>query len=792
MKSVYLLAIVFIWATHQGYAQKKRSDANIIGHVVNEQGEHLPFAHISIKGTTIGTTTDETGHYQLINMPPGKRLITAKYLGYRPKSKEVYIEEDKTLELKFVLQADLLGMEQIVVTADRNDTKRTESPVIVNTLTPKLFQTTQSVNLSEGLRFIPGLRMEKNCQNCGFTQVRMNGLEGPYSQILIDSRPIFSGLAGVYGLEMFPSNMIERVEVIRGGGSALYGSNAIAGTINLILKKPERCAYAAGFNTNLTGTGLSKSGGIAENYNAHFNTSVVSSDDKSSMILYGFYQDQEPFDANGDGFSELPSLNNRTLGTQVFHRFDTRSKITADFFYIHEDRRGGNDFDRIKHEADIAEAAEHNITTGALTYDQFFRESDKLSLYISAQHINRDSYYGANQSLSDYGKTQDLSYVTGGQYHANFSMSEITVGIENQGANLKDQKMGYPDIDRATINFSDSTISVPHSDNITVADQTKNTTGIFAQYAFKFNKLNLSAGIRYDHYRIDDGKNTGMDQSGDVISPRLTVKYDIETFLQARLSYSKGYRAPQIFDEDLHIETSGARQVIHQNDPGLKQETSHSYMASLDFNKKIGTSFVGFLVEGFFTLLDDRFTNEFGAPDENGRVVYTRINADGNTKVRGLNIEIKYMPSKRIDFQGGFTLQNSAYDEPQAFGERNFFRTPDDYGYLTLNWEATKKIGMSATGNYTGKMLVPYFGPQLSDPGKGVLRTSDPFFNTGMKLRYTIRVNGARLRLFGGVKNIFNAYQDDFDSGVNRDPGYIYGPMNPRTVYFGIKLGNML
>ena len=126
-------------------------------------------------------------------------------------------------------------LNEIVVSASRSEQKRIEAPIIVSTISPKLLSTVQAVTLSEGLNFSPGLRLENNCQNCGFTQVRMNGMEGPYTQLLINSRPIISGLAGVYGLELLPTNMIERIEVVRGGGSALFGSNAIAGTINLIL-----------------------------------------------------------------------------------------------------------------------------------------------------------------------------------------------------------------------------------------------------------------------------------------------------------------------------------------------------------------------------------------------------------------------------------------------------------------------------------------------------------------------------------------------------------------------------
>ncbi|MBT6764562.1 MAG: TonB-dependent receptor, partial [Prolixibacteraceae bacterium] len=228
------LTILLLLFTHINYAQKNKTDANIVGHVICHHCEkHIPFATVSIKGTTIGTTTDETGHYQLINLPMGTHILRVQSVGYKPKEEKITIKAGETKEIKFELDLDILGLEEVVITGDRNETNRIESSTIVNAITPKLFVTTQSVTLSEGLNFCPGLRMENNCQNCGFSQVRMNGMEGAYSQILINSRPIFSGLAGVYGLELIPSSMIERIEVIRGGGSALYGSNAIAGTINL-------------------------------------------------------------------------------------------------------------------------------------------------------------------------------------------------------------------------------------------------------------------------------------------------------------------------------------------------------------------------------------------------------------------------------------------------------------------------------------------------------------------------------------------------------------------------------
>ncbi len=790
LSTVLLLHCILLLYAGPIDPDKKKTDANIIGHVV-ANGEHIPFANVFIKGTTIGTTTDETGHYQLINLPEGTLTVRVQVMGYKPEEKTVEIRQGQTKEIKFELHKDVLGIEEVVVTGDRNEKNRKEASVIVNTITPKLFETTNAVTLSEGLNFSPGLRMESNCQNCGFSQVRMNGMEGPYSQILINGRPVFSGLAGVYGLELIPSNMLERIEVVRGGGSALYGSNAIAGTINLILKDPIRNMYEFGMNGGLTGIGIDGSGDPAQDYSVNANTSVVSGDSKTGMALYGFYRDREPFDANGDRFSELTKLKSTTFGSRIFHRFSNRSKLSADFFNIKEERRGGDKFDYPEHEAGIAESIRHDMTTGALNYDQFFRENDLWSVYASAQRIIRNSYYGAEQSLQDYGKTKGLTAVMGTQYNAKLGISNLTVGFEDRYETLNDKKLGYPDYENATI-VNDSIVEIPHTEDTVVADQKSNTFGVFAQYGIKYDKLYVSLGGRFDHYKITDESSSGGDKSGNVFSPRVTLKYDIQSYLQARLSYSQGYRAPQIFDEDLHIETSGSRQVIHENDPDLKQETSHSFMGSLDFNKQFGNFSFGFLAEGFYTQLNDAFVNEYGDPDEDGVVVYTRVNADGGATVKGINFEANFVTGENISFKSGFTVQSSRYDEAQEFNEKKFFRTPEQYGYFAADWDLAKDFCLSATGNYTGKMLVTYFGNTLDDPKAGELRESDPFFDFGLKLRYTIKLNGASVQFSGGMKNIFNSYQDDFDEGIDRDPGYVYGPILPRTIYLGIKIGNML
>ncbi|MBS4012305.1 MAG: TonB-dependent receptor [Bacteroidetes bacterium] len=788
-RKIIVFSLIIFSLTQLSFSQGK-TDAHLFGHVVNG-GKHIPFASITLIGTTIGTSTDETGHYRIINVPEGTYIIRASAIGYKPVEKEVTIVAGVTLEIDFNLVDDAIGLDEVVVTGDRNEIRRRESSVIVNVVAPKTLNLTHSLVIGEGLNFTSGLRMENNCQNCGFTQLRMNGLEGPYSQILINSRPIFSGLAGVYGLELIPSNMVERIEVIRGGGSALYGSNAIGGTVNLILKDPVSNSYEIGFNGGLTGVGLADAARYVPDNSMNFSATAVSSDIKTGLAVFGFFRNRQPFDANNDGFSELSSIDNTSVGARAFHRFSSKSKLTADFFNIRESRRGGDMFDYPLHQANIAEAVDHNITTAALTFNRFFRSTDMLSLFASAQHVNRDSYYGAGQSLSDYGHTTDLTYTAGAQYKMQFNDAGLVFGIENQGGQLNDKKLGFPDYDNAII-IDGEIVEVPHTDNVIIANQIISITGAFAQMDYTYKKFKTTAGLRFDNYHISDVDNPGNDISGNVLSPRITLMYDASSHMQSRVSYAKGYRAPQVFDEDLHILTSGSRKIIHRNAPGLKQESSHSFMASLDFNYSFGHTIAGLLIEGFYTKLENPFANEYGEMDEFGVVEYTRINAEDGAVVKGINSELTVIPSEKISFKLGFTIQNSMFEEEQEFDEKRFLRTPNDYGYATAEWKPSKRLSISTSGTYTGKMLVPYFGPEIDNPEDGELRVSRVFLDMGFRVGYDVKVNGAIMQLFGGMKNIFNSYQNDFDSGIDRDPGYMYGPNQPRMIYFGLRLGNRL
>ena len=306
-----------------------------------------------------------------------------------------------------------------------------------------MFDTTNSTTLAQGLSFQPGVRVESNCQNCGFQQVRINGLDGPYTQILLDSRPIFSALSGVYGIEQIPASMIERVEVMRGGGSALFGSSAIAGTINIITKEPIR--NSGMLSHTITGIG----DGDAFDNNTALNASLVTDDQRAGLYIFGQNRHRSAYDHDGDGYSEIPKIHGQTIGFRSFLKTTTYSKLTFEYHHMEEFRRGGDLLNRPPHEANVAEQTEHSINGGGLKYDYFSpNEKHRFNVFASAQHINRDSYYGGGQDLNAYGNTTDLNWMAGSQYVYSFGKcifmpSDLTAGIEFNQDKLEDNMWGY-------------------------------------------------------------------------------------------------------------------------------------------------------------------------------------------------------------------------------------------------------------------------------------------------------------------------------------------------------------
>lgn len=754
-------------------AIEKNTDANVYGHVINKSsGEHLPFVTIQLKGTTIVTTTDHTGHYFLKNLPEGTFTVVVKMVGYKTQEKKVAIKHDATQELNFALASDDVDLDEVVVSANRNETQRRLAPNLVNVIGGKLFDITQSSCLAQGLNFQPGVRTEDNCQNCGFTQVRINGLDGHYSQILVDSRPVFSSLNGVYGLEQIPANMIDRVEVVRGGGSALFGASAIGGTINIITKEPIRNSASFGH------TFMSQGGSNSFDNVTTGNVSLVTDDNKAGIYAYGQTRTRRGYDYDGDGYTELPELNNQTFGLNSYLRLSPYSKLSLQYHGIHEFRRGGNKLDQAPHEANIAEQAEHNIQGGGLTYNFYSPdEKNRLSAYFSFQTTARKSYYGGIGEGTDedietaenaYGTTHNFTYVAGTQYVHSFDKllfmpSDLILGAEYSYDGIKDVILGY---DR---NFK----------------QDVRIGSFFFQNEWKNKQWSFLLGGRLDKHNLVDHV---------IFSPRANLRFNPTENVNLRITYAGGFRAPQAFDEDLHVGVVGGERLVTVLAKNLKEERSNSFSVSADLYHKFGNVQTNLLIEGFYTDLNNVFAlRQLDQPDAQGNTVQERYNAYG-AKVLGLNIEGKAMFTRWFSLQAGLTLQQSHYDEAIAWNDevpeqkyKKMMRTPNTYGYFTASFTPVKRFTASVTGNYTGSMLVGHSAG--SGVEKPVAVNTPKFMEVNMKLSYDFPIyKYLTLQVNGGIQNITNAYQKDFDKGWNRDSNYIYGPSLPRSYYVGVRI----
>jgi outer membrane receptor for ferrienterochelin and colicins len=765
MKKIFLLVpFLFTFFTQ---AQEK---GTVVGHVLSE-GQAVPFASILLKNATTGTSSDENGNFS-IEVPSGKQTIIVQAIGFKNQEKIINVPSGGKIHLDFNLEESVFGLNQVVVSATRGLQKRTEAPVIVTVTNSEVLQKAQAISLSEGLSFQPGLRMENNCQNCGFSQVRMNGLDGAYSQILMDSRPIFSALNGVYGLDQIPTNMIERIEVVRGGGSSLYGSNAIAGTINIITKDPIENSFEINSHLGLID-------GNVPDKALTLNGTVLSEDLNLGIQIFAMLRDREPFDANDDNFTEITTMQNRTFGFKSFYRPFERSKITAEFHTVNEFRRGGeNRFDLQPFEALTTEQITSKMVGGGLTFENYSEdEKNKYAVYFNTQQSKNDNFYGGRaddefgnidyeESIRGYGNTEVVTWIGGAQYNRKQESflggsATLTTGAEYKKEMMVDEKPGY----NAFVN------------------QTLDILGIYAQQEWKVNeKLKVLGGLRADFHNAAD--------EAVIFNPRLNILYNFKENLQWRNSYAKGFRAPQVFSEDIHARIAAGEVALVELADGLESETSHSFLTSLDWNKVSPNSEAGLTFEAFYTRLNDPFVLE-----QLTETIWEKRNGKG-ADVYGVNLEAKYAPGQKWQFQAGATIQKALYDEAVQWSEnvtntnRNFFRSPNLYGNLMATFSPKKAFQNNISVVYTGKMYAQHYAGFVAEDR---LETTGDFYEVNLKSSYTFVVKEKlHLQLSGGLQNIFNQYQKDFDLGVNRDATYIYGPSRPRTIFIGLKIGTDL
>ena len=674
---------------------------------------------------------------------------------------------------------DTLHVDEITISSNREQTLRRQAPALIDIATPRTMVATNAVCLAQTLDFMPGLRVEDNCQNCGFTQVRINGLDGHYSQILIDSKPIFSSLSGVYGLEQIPAEMIDRIEVMRGGGSALFGASAVAGVINIITK--EATENGGGFGHMFSNYDFTRT----FDNTTHAYASAVTRNHNAGIYLFAQDRHRDPYDRNGDAYSDLPKLRNLSVGLNAFVRPTRLSKLSVRYNIVNDEHRGGNNLGMQPHESNISEGAAHLIHSGHLDYHIDFGHQH-VEAYTALQHIRRNSYYGGIgegtpeeriDALKAYGYTTNFTLATGAlwRYHFDklwFMPASLTVGAEYNFDHLTDSIPGYAQYLHQDVHIG----------------------SVYAQNEWKNEKWSLLAGVRMDKHSLI---------RRPIFSPRVNIRYNPIRRLSLRVSYATGFRAPQTYDEDLHVSLAGGERIISTLAPDLKEERSHSVSLSADYCLYKGGVDVDLTGEGFYTYLKDIFA-ERRYEDAAGNEVSERYNA-GRGYVTGIHGAVKVSWNRWISGQLGATWQVSRYTEPvewseDAAPEIRMLRTPNVYGYLIIESNPWRHLTLNVTGNFTGPMLVPH---ETEPP---VLVKTQSFFVLNAQVSYDfhfkiqrkseesfsviqrpsdVGYNEIMLRLTAGVQNITNAYQPDLDYGVLRDAGYIYGPKQPRSVYLG-------
>ncbi|MCX7798103.1 MAG: TonB-dependent receptor [Melioribacter sp.] len=763
LKSAIYFVIIFFMLLNQSILSNFNNDDKICGRVIDAKTkEPLVGANVIIKKTNIGTATDNKGYFEIkkVSIPNPELIISM--IGYQTV---VYpLETNNQENLIIELTETLIEMGAVVVTGTNTLHLYEESPVKTEIVPKKLMQLQNACNLAQALNLQTGVMVENDCNNCNFTQVRILGFDGKYSQILIDGDPVIGSLGSVYGLEHYPQEMIEQIEIVKGGGSALYGGGAIAGTINMITRRPAFNRTKIQYTLNNINRTLDQYiGAIAE---------IISENNKTGFYIYGSTRNRNSYDRNKDGLSELGKLNNLTIGFNGYLKPFENTELTLSFHRILEERRGGSDFDKPVHEASIAEWTRHLKWGGKFKWTHKVSSHFEYKINYAFSLLNRDSYYGGLsenspearlKALNYYGNSNNPIHIFGLQANTILSNQTITLGIQLEQDELTDKSVS--------------------NNSFYINDIYKNI-GFFIQDEISLDEKNhsqLVAGLRFDkHSSINNW----------IFSPRINFKTELFESLKIRSGFTTGFKAPQIFDEDLHICGLEGTQRVIRNSQGLKEEKSFTYYLGFEFQDFLFNTPFLLGLNFFYSRLKGAYGEKFISSEGNIEH-WERINSKG-ANVKGIEIDFGIKPVKKLEIRSGFTIKSNLYDDYlEDYQIRQFLRTPNSFGYVRILYDYSENLNLFITTKYTGSMYIPH---EISSEHKNepiiTVKKSNQFVELDIALLYKLKIlEQTDLNISLGIKNITDTYQKDLDWGIKRDPGYVYGPSLPRTFYINLGFG---
>lgn len=710
-----------------------------------ENGNPINNASISLKGTQLKTKSDTNGIFQFKNLPSKSYTILVIVPGFNRYEAKIDLKKTDSVFRTFDISDYQETFGEIVVSGTMKPVSKLQSPVPVEIYDAKFFRANPTPSIFESLQNINGVRPQLNCNVCNTGDIHINGLEGPYTMILIDGMPIVSGLSTVYGLTGIPQSLIERVEIVKGPASTLYGSEAVGGLINIITKRP---ANAPLFSADIFSSDW---GDVNTDLGLKFRAGKKA----QSLLGVNYFNYQNPTDKNNDGFTDL-TLQNRI---SIFNKWAITRKYNREFSfaarYNYEDRWGGDmRFDNSFRGGDSIYGESIYTKRWELFGVYQLPTIEKIKLQFSANTHQQNSYYGttpyfANQNIFFSQLTWNKNI---GKHH------DILLGASYRYTYFDDNTAATADFD--TINIPKNKASI-----ITLP-------GMFLQDEITLNKLNtLLVGLRYDYNSLH----------GNVFSPRLNFKRTSKDKMNVlRLSFGNGYRIANIFTED-HAALTGSRKVEFVS--ALKPETS--WNGNINFVKKLKISSKSFLsIDGtaFYTYFNNRIIPDY-EKDPN-KIIYGNLN--GHAVSQGVSINIDATFANGLKTTIGSTLMdvnftNNGQKQRQLLTER--WSTVWNFGYTFKK----QGVEINYTGNLYGSMLLPL----LSDLDNR-LKQSPIHSIQNLQITKSFKKN---FEFYGGLKNILNFTPpansiarsfDPFDKQVKFDSNgqAISTPNNPYALTF--------
>jgi len=666
-----------------------------------------------------------------------------------------------------------------VTTGTRTTHKLSEAPVRTELIQAEDLELRGTRDLADAMELVPGVRVENNCQNCGTSDILLLGLEGKYTTVLFDGLPLYSGLAGVYGINQIPTLFLDRIEVVKGAASAAYGSGAVGGIVNLIGRNP----VTSGGEVQLRYDSVKGEPG----YEGSFVIDHVSENGRTRLSAYGLERHQDPVDLSGDGLTDLVEHDLSVIGFRLYQTVG-EGEIRLDLNVTNEGRAGGNKLDLPENLADVAERIYTDRVGGQLVWDTPLTDTLFMRLAGGFAYIDRDSYYGGLFGADPRDPVEDpeleaRGYRTAGEVaQDNFGYTENLVWhVESQLDRSRDNGVTSFGIQYDYESIEDLIPVSPFVEGYPVqADEADGSNlGIFLQDDWSLNdQVNVVLGIRAD-------KNSELDDP--IFSPRLAIRYQLNEELILRATAGTGFRAPDPFDEDLHIEViSGARATTRQADD-LEEEKSYSGLISAIYSPSAFNGNLTLEVNGFYTALRDTFTiSEIQEDPNTGEAFRERFNGP-DAEVGGVEVNVGMMPTETLRIDLGLVSQFARFDEPVTIFENedgttieedDFLESPELYGVAQATWQLDPLTEIALGITYTGSMK------KLNEASGFYNQETDTFLVFDLVSTRTFEFEGfPNLTLSLGVKNLTDDRQDDLDTGFDRDVTYFYGPRTPRTVF---------